>query len=84
MIIYAICLVLGLMFTLISAFLGHLFGGHESVGAGGHADAGFDSDGVEDFPQDRCPRVGQRWMSYRLGSVGQSVRRHAGVVHDKI
>jgi membrane protein implicated in regulation of membrane protease activity len=46
MIIYAICLVLGLMFTLISAFLGHLFGGHDSVGTGGHADAGFDSDGV--------------------------------------
>jgi membrane protein implicated in regulation of membrane protease activity len=46
MIIYAICLVLGLMFTLISAFLGHLFGGHDSIGTGGHADAGFDSDGV--------------------------------------
>lgn len=46
MIIYAICLVLGLMFTLISAFLGHFFGGHDSVGTGGHADAGFDSDGV--------------------------------------
>jgi membrane protein implicated in regulation of membrane protease activity len=46
MIIYAICLVLGLMFTLISAFLGHLFGGHDTVGTGGHADAGFDSDGV--------------------------------------
>jgi membrane protein implicated in regulation of membrane protease activity len=46
MIIYAICLVLGLMFTLVSAFLGHFFGGHDSVGAGGHADAGFDSDGV--------------------------------------
>jgi membrane protein implicated in regulation of membrane protease activity len=46
MIIYAICLVLGLMFMLISAFLGHLFGGHDSIGTGGHADAGFDSDGV--------------------------------------
>jgi membrane protein implicated in regulation of membrane protease activity len=46
MIIYAICLVLGLMFTLISAFLGHLFGGHDSVGTGGQAEAGFDSDGV--------------------------------------
>jgi membrane protein implicated in regulation of membrane protease activity len=46
MIIYAICLVFGLMFMLISAFLGHLFGGHDSIGAGGHADAGFDSDGV--------------------------------------
>jgi membrane protein implicated in regulation of membrane protease activity len=46
MIIYAICLVLGLMFMLISAFLGHLFGGHDSIGTGGHADAGFDADGV--------------------------------------
>ena len=46
MIIYGICLVFGLMFTLVSAFLGHLFGGHDSIGAGGHADAGFDSDGV--------------------------------------
>lgn len=46
MIIYAICLVLGLMFTLVSAFAGHLFGGHDSVGTGGHADSGFDSDGV--------------------------------------
>jgi membrane protein implicated in regulation of membrane protease activity len=46
MIIYIFCLVLGLAFTLISAFLGHLFGGHEAVGAGGHADAGFDTDGV--------------------------------------
>jgi len=46
MIIYTICLVLGLMFTVISAFLGHLFGGHDSVGTGGHADAGMQSDGV--------------------------------------
>jgi membrane protein implicated in regulation of membrane protease activity len=46
MIIYAICLVLGLMFTVISAFLGHLFGGHDAVGTGGHADAGMNSDGM--------------------------------------
>jgi membrane protein implicated in regulation of membrane protease activity len=46
MIIYTICLVFGLMFTVASAFLGHLFGGHDSVGTGGQADAGFDSDGV--------------------------------------
>lgn len=46
MIIYAICLVLGLMFTIISAFLGHLFAGHDAVGTGGHAEAGMDSDGV--------------------------------------
>ncbi|MBW8863883.1 MAG: NfeD family protein [Verrucomicrobia bacterium] len=46
MIIYTICLVLGLMFTLLSAFLGHLFGGHDSVGSGGHAESGLDSDGM--------------------------------------
>jgi len=47
MIIYTICLVLGLMFTLISLFLGHFFGGsHEGIGAGGHAEAGLDTDGM--------------------------------------
>jgi membrane protein implicated in regulation of membrane protease activity len=46
MIIYAICLVLGLMFMVFSIFLGHLFGGHDSVGTGGHAESGMGSDGV--------------------------------------
>jgi len=46
MIIYAICLVFGLMFALFSAFAGHLFGGHGEIGTGGHADAGFGSDGM--------------------------------------
>ena len=46
MIIYAICLVFGLMFTLISAFAGHLFGGHDSIGTDGQADAGLGSDGM--------------------------------------
>ena len=48
MIIYAICLVVGLLFTLISAVAGHFFGsGHGGeVGTGGHAEAGFDSSGV--------------------------------------
>ena len=48
MIIYAICLVFGLLFTLISAFAGHLFGGHDGgdVGTGGHAEAGFDHTGL--------------------------------------
>lgn len=47
MIIYLICLALGLMFTLISVLAGHFFdhaGG--DVGAGGHAEAGFDHSGV--------------------------------------
>ncbi len=46
MIIYIICLVFGLMFTLASVFLGHVFSGHDTVGTGGQADAGFGSDGV--------------------------------------
>ena len=48
MIIYAICLVVGLLFTIISAIVGHFFGGHEGtdVGTGGHAEAGFDESGV--------------------------------------
>ncbi len=45
---YAICLVVGLMFTLVSAVAGHFFGGHDGgdVGTGGHAEAGFDDSGV--------------------------------------
>ena len=48
MIIYAICLVVGLLFTLISAVAGHFFGGDHGgdVGTGGHAEAGFDHSGV--------------------------------------
>jgi membrane protein implicated in regulation of membrane protease activity len=48
MIFYAVCLVVGLMFTLISAVAGHFFGGHDSghVGTGGHAEAGFDDSGI--------------------------------------
>jgi len=45
-IIYIICLGVGLVFTLISAFFGHVFGGgHEGHvdGSGGHAEAGVDS-----------------------------------------
>ena len=44
--IYIICLGVGLVFTLISAFFGHIFGGgHEGHvgGSGGHAEAGVDS-----------------------------------------
>src|SRR5215813_537168 len=48
MVIYAICLVAGLVFTLISAVSGHFFGGDHGadVGTGGHAEAGFDHSGV--------------------------------------
>jgi len=44
--IYICFLVFGLVFTLLCVFLGHLFGGHDAVGGGGHADAGFSADGV--------------------------------------
>jgi membrane protein implicated in regulation of membrane protease activity len=47
--VYLGCLGVGLLFTLVSAFFGHLFGGHAGhmdVGAGGHADAGGDHSGV--------------------------------------
>ncbi|HEY3760488.1 MAG TPA: NfeD family protein [Verrucomicrobiae bacterium] len=44
--IYVICFGVGLVFTIASAFLGHLFGGHEApqgdVGSGGHAEAGLE------------------------------------------
>lgn len=48
MIIYALCLVIGLLFTFISAIAGHFFGhdGHADVGTGGHAEAGFDHTGM--------------------------------------
>ena len=48
MYIYIGCLVLGLAFTLISAFASHFFGGHDGgdVGTGGHAEAGYDNSGV--------------------------------------
>ena len=49
MIIYAICLAVGLIFTIFSAVAGHFFGGHDGhmdVGTGGHADAGYDHSGV--------------------------------------
>jgi len=49
MIVYAICLVVGLLFTIGSALLGHLFGGHDAdtdIGTGGHAEAGFDHSGI--------------------------------------
>src|SRR4051812_47525773 len=49
MIIYAICLALGLLFTVISVVAGHFFShdaGEGDVGTGGHAEAGFDHSGI--------------------------------------
>lgn len=47
--IYAVCFGVGLLFTLISAVAGHLFGGHDAhgdLGTGGHAEAGYDHTGM--------------------------------------
>ena len=43
--IYAICLVVGLTFTVVSVLAGHFFGGHDAhvAGSGGHAEAGADA-----------------------------------------
>jgi membrane protein implicated in regulation of membrane protease activity len=47
---YAVCLVGGLLFTIVSALAGHFFDGghdgHADVGTGGHAEAGFDHSGI--------------------------------------
>jgi membrane protein implicated in regulation of membrane protease activity len=46
-IIYAICLVVGVGFALFSAVAGHFLGGHDQdVGTGGHAEAGFEHSGL--------------------------------------
>jgi len=43
--IYGICLVVGLTFTVISVLAGHFMGGHDGhvAGSGGHAEAGADA-----------------------------------------
>lgn len=44
MIIYAICLLTGLLFTMLTVLFGHFFGGSgHVVGSGGHVEAGGDS-----------------------------------------
>jgi membrane-bound ClpP family serine protease len=51
-IIYSICFGVGLVFAVLSAFFGHLFGGHDidgahiDLGTGGHAEAGFQETGM--------------------------------------
>jgi len=48
--VYSICFGVGLLFAIVSAFMGHLFGGghdaHVDVGTGGHAEAGFSDTGM--------------------------------------
>jgi len=49
-IVYSLCFGVGILFAVGSAFLGHLFGGHDAphvdVGTGGHAEAGFQDTGL--------------------------------------
>ena len=47
--VYAVCFGVGLLFALVSAVFGHLFGGHDAhvdIGTGGHAEAGFQDTGM--------------------------------------
>jgi membrane-bound ClpP family serine protease len=46
--VYVICFAVGILFTIISALVGHLFGDadHGELGTGGHAEAGFDQTGM--------------------------------------
>src|SRR5258708_12236649 len=49
LLVYQICFGVGLLFAIVSAFVGHLFGGHDAhvdVGTGGHAEAGFEDTGM--------------------------------------
>ncbi len=45
---YAVCLIAGLLFTVVSALAGHGFHGGDGhgIGTGGHAEAGFDNSGI--------------------------------------
>src|SRR3954471_17432444 len=52
--VYAVCLGVGLLFTIVSAFTSHAFGGgheagHSDLGTGGHAEAGYNMPGFSPF-----------------------------------
>lgn len=54
--VYAACLGVGLLFTILSAFMSHVFGGHDvghdahgELGTGGHAEAGYNMPGFSPF-----------------------------------
>ena len=50
---YLVCFGVGLLFTIVSALMADVFGGHDvgggHDGAGGHAEAGFDSNDMPGF-----------------------------------
>src|ERR1051325_5080105 len=54
--VYAVCMGVGLLFTILSAFMSHVFGGHDvghdahsELGTGGHAEAGYNMPGFSPF-----------------------------------
>src|SRR5438093_2653123 len=54
--VYAVCLGVGLLFTILSAFMSHVFGGHDvghdahsDLGTAGHAEAGYNMPGFSPF-----------------------------------
>jgi amino acid transporter len=52
--VYAVCLGVGLLFTIVTAFTSHVFGGghdagHSDIGTGGHAEAGYNMPGFSPF-----------------------------------
>jgi membrane protein implicated in regulation of membrane protease activity len=50
MLIYTICLLIGLLFTVVSVLFGHFFGGGGHVeGSGGHVEAGGDNSDAPGF-----------------------------------
>lgn len=47
--VYSICFGVGFLFAIVTAVFGHLFGGHDAhmdMGAGGHAETGFQDQGM--------------------------------------
>lgn len=47
--VYSVCFGVGLLFAIVSAFVSHVFSGHDvhtDVGTGGHAEAGFQDTGM--------------------------------------
>src|ERR1051325_4481200 len=54
--VYAVCMGVGLLFTILSAFMSHVFGGHDvghdahsELGTGGHAEVGYNMPGFSAF-----------------------------------
>src|SRR3974377_715441 len=74
LLVYQVCFGVGLLFAIVSAFVGHLFGGHDAhvdVGTGGHAEAGFHDTGMPGLspfsPQSICsviPALGAAGMIF--------------------